>query len=93
MTEKSRYRSSTMLLIIGFFTWKLINDLRQVSDIEGAEFRVLYSNARDKLDAFSRCRNVVGIPAAEVQKEAQIELRKKFAVLQTVASESRLEKD
>ncbi len=93
MSEKFRFRLFMMLFVVGFLTWQLFNNLTRVSDIERAEFRVLYSNARDKLSAFSQCRYLVGRAAVTPQIEAQIDLQKQFAVLQKDASESRFAKD
>ncbi len=62
-------------------------------NIKRAEFRILYSDARNKLDAFSRCRNVVGRPAVKAQNDAQIELQKKFSRLQENAASSRFSDD
>lgn len=64
-----------------------------MSNIERAEFRILYSDARNKLDSFSRCRNVVGRPAVKLQTDAQIELQKKFANLQQNAANGRFSND
>jgi hypothetical protein len=87
--------SAAMAVVLGaaVISWSAYNRLTAVPNIERAEFRVLYSDARDKLDAFSRCRDVVGRPAVKVQNEAQIELQKNFAALQKTASESRFSKD
>lgn len=80
-------------MLAALISWSAYNKLTAVPDIERAEFRVLYSDARDKLDAFSRCRSLLGRPAVKVQNEAQIELQKKFARLQEGAAGSRLSKD
>lgn len=87
--------SALTAVVLGtvFMSWSAYNRLIAVPNIERAEFRALYSEARDKLDAFSCCRDVLGRPAVKAQNEAQIEIQKKFAMLQQSASKSPFSND
>ena len=90
MSEKFRSGLIMILIVAGYLSWQAYNSSTRVRDIERAEFRVLYSSARDRLDAFSLCRSAVD---ARARAGAQIKLQQDFATLKETISDSRFSSD
>ncbi len=93
MSQKSDPNRAAWIISAIFIGWLTYQYFTGVSDIKRAEFRVLYAGARDRLDAFSRCRFTVGKPIEPARLEAQIEFQQKFSVLRNRISGSRFSSD
>ncbi len=96
MSQKSNPVLAVATIFVFFLGWQAYQAYQivtRVSDIERAEFRVLYAGARDRLDAFSGCRFAVGKPIDPARLDVQIELQKKFSALRSNISDSRFSSD
>lgn len=93
MSQKSNPVWTVAIIAVFFLGWPAYQIVTRVSDIERAEFRVLYAGARDRLDAFSGCRLAVGKPTDPARLDVQIELQKKFSALRSNISDSRFSSD
>jgi hypothetical protein len=93
VSQKSNLVWAFPIIAAFFLGWQAYQIFTRVSDIERAEFRVLYAGARDRLDAFSRCQFAVGKPIDAERLDVQIELQKKFSALRSKISDSRFSSD
>ena len=93
MSQKSNPVWAVATIAVFFLGWPAYQMVTRVSDIERAEFRVLYAGARDRLDAFSGCRFAVGKSTDPARLDVQIELQKKFSALRSNISDSRFSSD
>lgn len=93
MSRKSNFAWTFAIIAAYFVGSSAYRNFTRVSDIERAEFRVLYAGARDRLDAYSGCRLAVGKLADPARLDVQIELQKKFSALRSKISDSRFSSD
>lgn len=80
MTDNKASFWILFVAIASFLAWQKFGADDRLSDIERAEFKVSYSAARDRLDAYSRCPADRSLISRE-RNDKQVMLQKRFATL------------
>ncbi len=82
-----------VILITAFAGWQFYQTSQRASGIDRAEFRVLYSDLRQKLDSYSKCQSPLQIQISGKTRDEQIDLQRKFRELRNKVSDGRFAPD